>query len=322
MSNDSSQVESVNATQAVEDEQKETYSATRWVITGILWFLVGLPGLMSILGFIGGSWWMNTLANFRTQYVLLFAVMLLVTLVFRRFVLSLVCLLLAIASFLPIVPTFNSNVQANVDNGPSVKIVLMNVAHQYNQTEYQPAADLVSQEKPQLLLLQEVDKGWLTEFYDLVRDDYDLVSDGARPDHYGIALLARTTGDNIVKVRGAKSWPLTWRDESDALMQSSELAITFMFNVFAHGIKAQLSFFDGIGENLAEHAIVFLACVFQLGELTLACKRDGLFGKRFGEQVILADLDEGIDDQPQSDEGEENDHHADPAACDDEGKET
>ena len=70
MSNDSSQVESVNATQAVEDEQKETYSATRWVITGILWFLVGLPGLMSILGFIGGSWWMNTLANFRTQYVL------------------------------------------------------------------------------------------------------------------------------------------------------------------------------------------------------------------------------------------------------------
>lgn len=210
MSEDQSPVES-KASKPVEEEAEESYSAVRWIITGILWFFVAVPGLASLLGFSGGTWWMNTLSNFRIQYVILFAVFLLIVAIFRRWVLALVCLVLLVLNFLPILPVFDSNIVSLTPQAAHTKIVLMNVAHKYNQEDYQTAGDFIMAEKPQLLLIQECDEGWLTKFYEYVRDDYAIVSQQPRGDHYGIALMARTSGTDNVQVLRSKTEKANWK---------------------------------------------------------------------------------------------------------------
>ena len=219
-------VNTANETQAVEPEQTQSFSALRWIITGILWLIVAIPAAGSIIGFTGGNWWMNVLSNFRIQYALIFLIMLVITLLMRRWLLSIVCLILLVLNFLPIVPTFNSNVVAPVAQDAQIKMLLMNVAHRYNEEQYQPAADLVMDEKPNLILIQETNEGWLGKFYDLIRDDYDLVTQEPRADHYGIAMLVGK-GDHGVEVVKSKtekaSEPVTDYNQRHYLLQIPQI---------------------------------------------------------------------------------------------------
>lgn len=191
MSEDQSKVEETKPSQPADEMEEKSYSATRWVITGVLWVLVAIPAVASIIGFTGGSWWMNTLSNFRLQYIFLFAILLVLVAVLRRWVLAVLCLILVVANFVEVMPAFNSNVVEPAPQAVQMKIVLMNVAHKYNQDEFKPAADLLKAEQPDVVLVQECSDGWLGKFYDFVRDDYDIVTQQPRPDHYGIAMLVR-----------------------------------------------------------------------------------------------------------------------------------
>lgn len=243
MSENPVQAEETQTREPVEQESTKNYSATRWVISGILWVLVAIPASASVIGFVGGTWWMNTLSNFRVQYVLIFAILLVLTALLRRWILAVLCLILVVANFVEVMPTFNSNVVEPTPQAAKMKIVLMNVAHKYNQEEFQPAADVLIKEKPDLVLVQEVSDGWLGKFYDLVRDDYAIVTQMPRPDHYGIAVLARTSGDNtldVIRSRSERASP----DVEEELLQIPQSEVVLKIpgsdqEIFFYGIRTR-----------------------------------------------------------------------------------
>lgn len=191
--------------QSSESQEKSSGWLLKTILTVVLWVVALVVIVPGVLGFVGGSWWMDTLADFRIIYAELLLVLVILTVIFRRWLLAAVCVVLLVLNVLPMLPTLNSNVVKPTAQAPQVKALLMNVAHKYNQNEYQPSVQLVETEKPQIVLLQEVDSGWLTEFYDMVREDYDMVTDMPRGDHYGIAMLVRTVGENKIQVEKAKS---------------------------------------------------------------------------------------------------------------------
>ncbi|HEX8391503.1 MAG TPA: endonuclease/exonuclease/phosphatase family protein [Longimicrobium sp.] len=143
--------------------------------------------LASLLAFAGGAWWpLDLLAHFRVQYLVLATVLAALCLLARRRRTGMVigaCAALNAAVVLPyLVPSRPEPVAARA------KLISMNVLT--SNPDHDAVRRFVRRERPDLLLLMEVDERWMQDMADLRREyPYGVVE--ARSDNFGIALLSR-----------------------------------------------------------------------------------------------------------------------------------
>lgn len=148
-------------------------------------------GLLSLLGWLGGVWWVLDIAShFRLQY----GVILIVAGVLAWWLgspgLGLIAALLAFSNLIVVIPLYWRPGQALAATGQSpVRRVLFANLWQPNQS-HADVLHLVEQINPDLILLVESNQRWLDELEPL-RQTYPFWVVQPREDNYGVALLSR-----------------------------------------------------------------------------------------------------------------------------------
>ncbi|MCA8971264.1 MAG: endonuclease/exonuclease/phosphatase family protein [Planctomycetes bacterium] len=155
-------------------------------------------------GYLGAHHWLLDLcAHFRVQYAYATALLFGWFLVLR----SWVGVLATLALFGAILPDLfllasRTEVGADVQSRPALRVLFANV-HTQNR-EFERLIALVRQEKPELVVLEEVDTVWSDALAPL-RVDYPHEKHALRPDNFGIAVLSKVvlTKAGIRSIGGA-----------------------------------------------------------------------------------------------------------------------
>jgi endonuclease/exonuclease/phosphatase (EEP) superfamily protein YafD len=165
-------------------------SHTRRVTLGGLCTVAGTAACAATLfGFLGRLWWVWDLcAHFRVQYLLALAVVLVVTLVRRRFVVGGVFGLFAAANLACIAPYYWPVATAIDQPSASLRLISVNV-HTANQ-HFDLVRQLVLDYDPDVVLLMEVDADWVAALQEL-RARYPYWQVAVREDNFGIALCSK-----------------------------------------------------------------------------------------------------------------------------------
>jgi endonuclease/exonuclease/phosphatase (EEP) superfamily protein YafD len=159
-----------------------------------------LVGAATVLGFLGRHWWVAELAShFRVQYFWLLAVAGLVLLLGRRVKWAGVGATLALANLWLIAPAYFPTTQP-ASKGRPLRVVSINV-HTQNQ-RYEAVLDFIRGQRPDLVLLLEVDRRWAAKLRPL-EADYPFSRTVERADNFGMAFYSRLAFESC-EVKGAE----------------------------------------------------------------------------------------------------------------------
>lgn len=151
--------------------------------------LGGVVALLTVLGFTWGPWWrFDWVSHFRVQYSLSLAIVVLGLLVFRRFRADSVFAVFGFLNLALIAPDSIGGTSVEAFSVTVFRAAIINV-HTAN-----PRADLVrdfvSTQSPDVILFEEVDRGWLERLSPL-RETYPHWESEPRSDNFGIALASK-----------------------------------------------------------------------------------------------------------------------------------
>ena len=162
-------------------------TVSRWT-----WITAALLLLATALSFAGRWFWLFELASHgRMQLLLGAAVVLLVFLLLRRWRGVVVTALLCVANGLPALPLFTARPPANAaaGTGQPLRLLVANVLTRNRQ--HDRLLQLVREQRPDLVLLQETDSIWLTAMTAGLGADYPHQVVHPRGDNFGIAAFSR-----------------------------------------------------------------------------------------------------------------------------------
>jgi len=148
-------------------------------------------GLLSLLGWLGGAWWVLDIAShFRLQYGVILIVAGVLAWWLGSPVLGLIAALLAFSNLVVVIPLYWRPGHALAAPGQTpIRRVLFANLWQPNQS-HADVLHLVEQNHPDLVLLVESNQRWLDELEPL-RQVYPFWVVQPREDNYGVALLSR-----------------------------------------------------------------------------------------------------------------------------------
>ncbi len=142
----------------------------------------------TVLGFFGGQWWFfDICAHFRVQYFWGLVLATVAMLFWRRHREAACFCFFAVVNFCVIIPLYFGAGPAG-DGEMPFRVVLMNV----NQAtgDSRRVGGFIRSERPDILVLEEVDAGWIGRLAPALRDfPYSKVE--PRDDSFGIALFSR-----------------------------------------------------------------------------------------------------------------------------------
>ena len=149
------------------------------------------PICASLLGFLDRLWWVFELAShFRVQYLAALGFIGLVALAFRQYVVAgstILVALINLACILPLYAAPNDQV-ALEENRPVYSVLLANV-YTPNRA-YNLLRHVVERERPDIVVLQEIDSRWRAEL-GFLRQAYRFHREVIREDNFGMGLYAR-----------------------------------------------------------------------------------------------------------------------------------
>lgn len=160
----------------------------------LFWLSVGGP----ILGFFGKwSIFFDIVSNFRPQETAFLAAVLVLLLIARRwkqFFAGIFVLLFCLSSLAVYLPTASSS-------PGGVSLLLSNIY--LRNKDYQRIVSVIEREQPDLVVLDEIDKGWETYLVGALKDRYPVYRTVAQDDGYGIAIFSRVPLKNLRETRFA-----------------------------------------------------------------------------------------------------------------------
>lgn len=151
--------------------------------------LLILGGFASVLAH-GGVWWwpLDLLTHFRAQYLVLFTLLLVVTLVLRQWRTALATLLFVVQNAVMVMPLMLDE-QAPRDGARALSLLVANVNSR--NTNYARLLAQIAERKPDVVVVLEVSEGWARAL-DAGLGDFATHQVVARDDNFGIAFFART----------------------------------------------------------------------------------------------------------------------------------
>jgi len=158
-----------------------------------LWGLVEVGSLLLCLatasGFLGRLWWMFELtSHFKVQLAILLWVTTAIWLIRKRWWVAGACSVAGLTNAVLVVTQFIPNGAAPLNNGPIVKMVGINVLS--SNEDHSRVLRFLKEVEPDLILLMEVNRRWMTQLENLSADYPHQVS-RPRDDNFGIALFSR-----------------------------------------------------------------------------------------------------------------------------------
>jgi endonuclease/exonuclease/phosphatase (EEP) superfamily protein YafD len=158
------------------------------------WGLLTAAGFLAVIGSLAGfvgryAWWLDLGAHFRVQYTVLFALLAVCYAVGRKkwWAVGALCLMLLNGGVVVQQLYFGG---ASIENGrgPTLRAMLMNV----NTKNGDPVKvlEVIRQENPALLVLEEVNSRWIEALEPLFAE-YPCHEYRVRLDNFGIALFSR-----------------------------------------------------------------------------------------------------------------------------------
>lgn len=156
--------------------------SSAWVLLGYLTVLATLAGFASRL------WWVLELAShFRFQYLIILAGLTFGLAATRRYKSSLIFLLGSALNLAVIAPSYMSGSDSSAAELP-LRVMSLNV--QRSNQNYAEVRHIIERHSPDLIVLQEVDIGWLRELSGLSKQ-YPYTINEARNTNFGIALFSK-----------------------------------------------------------------------------------------------------------------------------------
>jgi endonuclease/exonuclease/phosphatase (EEP) superfamily protein YafD len=144
---------------------------------------------MTMCGFLGRLWWVfDNLSQFRMHYALSLAALAIIFAFGRRRTMALVLAGFAAANLAVVLPYCYIGRSPGRSNGPIIRVALANV-ETANQ-RYELVEAFVRRIKPDVLILEEVDDGWMKQLEKL-REELPHCCAMPRCDNLGIALFSK-----------------------------------------------------------------------------------------------------------------------------------
>ncbi len=142
-------------------------------------------------GFMGGLvWWLDLAAHFRVQLLIGAVALSLVFSVLCRYRWAVVLVVVTLVNAATVAPLYFANAtpaQGDADVG-STRLLIANLNS--GNRDYASLIALVGEERPDILLLLEVNAPWLVALQALTKD-YVHVCECSRPDNFGVAVFSR-----------------------------------------------------------------------------------------------------------------------------------
>jgi len=168
-----------------------TYEFLRLRIGG--WGLVTASGVVAsagtILGFLGGLWWLLDLfVHFRVQYFLGLTAAGLILLVPRRYVESAIFGVCAVVNACVVAPLYFAGAPQPAAVSPPYRAMLVNVNTEFGKPE--KVARVIEEYDPDVLVLEEVTEAWLLKLEAALKR-YAFSKAMPRTDNFGIAVYSK-----------------------------------------------------------------------------------------------------------------------------------
>ncbi len=119
--------------------------------------------LFSLAGYLGGfERWLELTVHFRFQYLILSVILLIILAIFRQGKWCLLCLFCISLNAVEVVPWYMNNSKVNTSqSGETIKVIQSNILS--SNQNYAEFINLVKAEKPQILVVQELNEPWAKE---------------------------------------------------------------------------------------------------------------------------------------------------------------
>lgn len=149
--------------------------------------LIVAGGLVTVLAFLGQFHWrLDLISHFRLQYLTYFFFLLIFAVILKSKIFIGITLIFFIINLLPFLPLYFPLKSPVKESG--VTILAANVSRE--NREFSKAVELIQKTKPDIVILEEVDEGWLRAFDDL-KKTYPYAVSEPREDYFGIAMLSK-----------------------------------------------------------------------------------------------------------------------------------
>lgn len=145
---------------------------------------------LSLLGYFDHIYMLfELMTHFKLQYLLVSVVCFFFMLINRKYGWLVICVLCIGANAAVIIPWYLNPVdEVGAHPDSSLKIILSNV--NVENRDYAGALILVERERPDIIILQEVNSGWMDGLAEL-RRHYPYIISKLRDDNFGIAMFSR-----------------------------------------------------------------------------------------------------------------------------------
>jgi len=153
--------------------------------------------LFTATGFLGKFGLLFELtSHFRVQYFVILFVALLLYFLQKKYKYGFLAIILCLVNFSVILPWYISVDVGDTDSHrTSLKLMLVNVYSR--NTNYTSLLDIINNESPDIIVLEEVTGKWLQAIYSL-KNTYPYQKAIPRNDNFGIAILSRIPLDELV----------------------------------------------------------------------------------------------------------------------------
>ncbi|WP_075186204.1 endonuclease/exonuclease/phosphatase family protein [Teredinibacter haidensis] len=137
----------------------------------------------------GVPWYLDLLAHFRFQYLVLSVIFLITFIHFRKKMFVALSLSIFLVNAIFVTPGFVSDrVQKPETNGQKIRLFHSNVLT--SNSDYSRLVNQLLLENPDIIVLQEVDKSWI-KYLSRIKEQYKYFVEFPRQDNFGIALFSR-----------------------------------------------------------------------------------------------------------------------------------
>jgi endonuclease/exonuclease/phosphatase (EEP) superfamily protein YafD len=148
-----------------------------------------VASVATVLGFLGrAAWFLDLFSHFRVQYLIVLAALGFTLLLAKRRRMAALFLLLACANLLVVAPLYFGGQEKPPPGADRLRAMLINVHTKLGDP--QRVSQVVRDEDPDILVLEEVSSRWMTELAWL-NDHYAHRVTWPREDNFGIALFSK-----------------------------------------------------------------------------------------------------------------------------------
>lgn len=139
--------------------------------------------------FSGAIWYLELFTHFRLHYLVIALVLAYGFLILKKKKFGLLAVMMVVINLVFVMPIYSKQpTESGGLNGKSIKLFHANVLT--SNTQYQKLINQVLAENPDVVLLQEVNKLWLSEL-DVLKEPYPYQIESPSPDNFGMALFSK-----------------------------------------------------------------------------------------------------------------------------------